>query len=305
MTHGAEAGRRAFEKGVGFAKLCACNRHHIQLQTFGNPTEMSAIDTLLRQLWEQYSSINPQAAKIHALLSERGETVANDHIAFRTFDDPRVGIDQLAVPFLEAGYEFRGEYDFEAKKLYAQHFEHEDPALPRVFISQLLTDRFSESLQKAVADLIDQLTTPTAQPMCVAGQLWRVDFATYQQLQQESEYAAWMAAHGFCANHFTVSVNELQTVDSLEELNTLIIDAGFSLNDSGGAIKGTPEVFLEQSSTIASRVNIAFEDGTHEIPGCYYEFARRYPLPDGTLFSGFVAKSADKIFESTDERLQS
>ncbi len=29
------------------------------------------------------------------------------------------------------------------------------------------------------------------------------------------------------------------------------------------------------------------------------EFAHRYPLPNGNLFQGFVAKSADKIFEST------
>ena len=266
---------------------------------------MSAIESLLRELWTQYAAINPQAAKIHSLLSERGETVVNDHIAFRTFEDPRVSIDKLAVPFLEGGYEFRGEYDFEEKKLYARHFEHDDPGMPRVFISQLLTSQFSESLQAAVAGLLDQLTAPMAQPLCVGGRNWNVDFETYQQLQAESEYAAWMAAHGFCANHFTVSVNDLKTIDSLQGLNTLLVESGFSLNDSGGAIKGSSDVYLEQSSTIASRVEVEFSDGVHEIPGCYYEFARRYPLPDGQLFSGFVAKSADKIFESTDERLQS
>ena len=36
------------------------------------------------------------------------------------------------------------------------------------------------------------------------------------------------------------------------------------------------------------------------VPSCYYEFARRYPLPSGELFQGFVPASADKIFESTD-----
>ena len=263
------------------------------------------METLLQGLWDQYAAINPQAARIHALLSERGETVVNDHIAFRTFADARVSIEELAVPFLDAGYQFRGEYDFEAKKLYARHFEHDDPSLPRVFISQLLTDQFSESLQRTVAGLIEQLEVPTAQPMCSSGCNWKCDFATYQELQAESEYAAWMAAHGFCANHFTVSVNHLSTIESLEELNELLLAEGFALNDQGGAIKGSPDVYLEQSSTIASRVKVSFDDGEHEIPGCYYEFARRYPLPDGTLFGGFVAKSADKIFESTDERIQS
>jgi hypothetical protein len=41
-------------------------------------------------------------------------------------------------------------------------------------------------------------------------------------------------------------------------------------------------------------------EGLKEIPGCYYEFAKRYPDADGKLYSGFIAKSADKIFESTD-----
>lgn len=38
-----------------------------------------------------------------------------------------------------------------------------------------------------------------------------------------------------------------------------------------------------------------------EIPGCYYEFARRFPIwKDKTyLFQGFIPQSANKIFEST------
>ena len=39
--------------------------------------------------------------------------------------------------------------------------------------------------------------------------------------------------------------------------------------------------------------------GAHSIPCCYYEFAKRYTQADGKLFRGFVAQSADKIFEST------
>jgi hypothetical protein len=46
-------------------------------------------------------------------------------------------------------------------------------------------------------------------------------------------------------------------------------------------------------------VRFLFTEGEFDIPGCYYEFARRYPDADGKLYSGFIAKSADKIFEST------
>ena len=74
------------------------------------------------------------------------------------------------------------------------------------------------------------------------------------------------------------------------------------LNDAGGAIKGTPAEHLEQSSTRADSIEVAFADGRARIPSVYYEFARRYPLPSGELFHGFVPASADKIFESTDVR---
>jgi len=104
------------------------------------------------------------------------------------------------------------------------------------------------------------------------------------------------------ANHFTVLVNALGTFDDLGQLNRFLVENGFELNTSDGEIKGSPQVYLEQSSTLADRVQVQFSDGAESIPACYYEFARRYPLPNGELFSGFVAKSADKIFESTDRR---
>ena len=50
---------------------------------------------------------------------------------------------------------------------------------------------------------------------------------------------------------------------------------------------------------MADRVPVTFTDETVTIPSCFYEFALRYPKPDGRLYSGFVAASADKIFEST------
>jgi hypothetical protein len=111
-----------------------------------------------------------------------------------------------------------------------------------------------------------------------------------------------LAAFGFRANHFTVDVNALKTFDNLESLNSFLKANGIQLNTSGGEIKGSPRVFIEQSSTLSGEVTVQFADGAKTIPACYYEFARRYTLPNGKLFSGFVAKSADKIFESTDRR---
>ena len=108
-----------------------------------------------------------------------------------------------------------------------------------------------------------------------------------------------MSAWGFRANHFTVSINQLKSGLSLAEVNEKLKAEGFTLNTSGGEIKGGEDVFLAQSSTMADRQKVAFTDETLEIPSCFYEFAQRYKLPNGKLYQGFVAASADKIFEST------
>ena len=46
---------------------------------------------------------------------------------------------------------------------------------------------------------------------------------------------------------------------------------------------------------------VRFNEGEFTIPGSYYEFAKRYALPSGLMFQGFIEGSADKIFESTNK----
>lgn len=259
---------------------------------------------LFENLWRDYAGLNPSVQKVHDLFEEQGEEIVNDHIAFRTFDDPRVNIDILAQPFLDAGYQEKGEYTFEAKKLFAKHYEHITKSeAPRIFISQLKTKEFSEFLQKTVKDILDQVPAEKlAEPdLLYAGRLWETpSYEVYEKLRKESEYAAWLYVYGFRANHFTVSVNHLKKFDSVEEVNSFLKQKGFLINDSGGEVKGTPEELLEQSSIKSESIPVQFQEGEYEIPGCYYEFAKRYPDKSGKIYSGFIAKSADKIFESTD-----
>ena len=114
--------------------------------------------------------------------------------------------------------------------------------------------------------------------------------------------AAWLYVYGYRANHFTVSINYLNKFEGIEAVNSFLKKNGYVLNSSGGEIKGNPGELLEQSSILADRVEVQFSDGKQVIPACYYEFARRYTDTEGKLFNGFVAGSADKIFESTDYR---
>lgn len=266
---------------------------------------MQAVEQFFAHLWDQYTAINPQAKAIHELLEARGETVVNDHVALRTFNTAKLGIDTLSDHFMAMGYENRGEYDFIAKKLKAYHFEHaEDANLPKIFISELLTEQFSAELQGIIHGLDEQVTEDEvrSRDFMYSGRPWALNFAQYIQLLQESEYAAWTAAFGYRANHFTVSINHLTTFFDIQTLNQFIMDHGFAMNESGGLIKGTPEQLLEQSSTMAPMVNLEFSDVNHLVPSCFYEFAKRYPTESGRLYQGFIAASADKIFESTDTK---
>lgn len=257
---------------------------------------------LFQALWERYTKLTPSAKKIHRIFEERGETVENDHIAIRTFKDPRIGIDVLALPFKELGYEEKGEYVFKEKKLFARHYQHpEGHGYPKIFISELLLDQCSDELNRIVKDLLEKIPyhETVMSTLLLQGRLWDINFQDYEILRKESEYASWMYIYGFCANHFTVFVNYLKTFNTLEEVNDFLKANGFTLNDAGGEIKGSPEELLEQSSTVADLVDIDFGDGIKQIPACYYEFARRYKMDNGELYQGFIAASADKIFEST------
>ena len=261
---------------------------------------------LLSKLWEQYAAITPSATKIHDLLEKKGEQIKNDHIAIRTFNDKRVNIKVIEKLFLEVGYEEKGEYFFDSKKLFAKHYEHStDKNAPRIFISELELEKCSPKLKAIVKDILDScdpeiFNTPD---LVLSGAVWKTkSLAIYNLLLEESEYAAWMYVYGFRANHFTINANALKGFNSLQDLNNFIESNGWTLNASGGKIKGTPAQLLEQSSTLADMHSVTFDESILKIPSCYYEFALRYPMSNGELYQGFIAASADKIFESTDAK---
>ena len=258
------------------------------------------VKQLFNKIWNNYLEVTPSALKIHDLLKSDDDLI-NDHVAYRTFNMSKVNLDKLAAHLIALGYKACGEYHFEAKKLYAKHFEHEDETLPKVFISELLVEKFPKAIQDIIHTMVNSVDQEAVQDksFLYSGTHWQVSFNDYQTLLAESEYAAWMAAWGYRANHFTVSINHLKQFSRIEDVNTAVKNGGFLLNTSGGEVKGSKEVMLEQSSTIADKARVKFSDKSVEIPSCFYEFAKRYPLPNGKLYTGFVAASADKIFEST------
>jgi hypothetical protein len=261
------------------------------------------LETILHRLWNDYSSQNPSVKIIHDLFSTQGESIVNDHIAFRTFNSKGVGIEVLSRLFLAVGYQEKGQYHFEEKKLFAKHYEHPTAKnAPRIFISELLVEEFSPFLRETVGSIVSRIPAEfqNNESLIFSGTVWgKPNWNTYVKLRDESEYAAWLYVYGYRANHFTVSVNGLKKYGTMEKTNQFLKDNGFKLNASGGEIKGTPEELLQQSSTLADIIPVEFDDRVENIPACYYEFALRYPDSEGNLYNGFIAKSADKIFEST------
>lgn len=268
----------------------------------GETMAQEKLTNYLTAMWNDYCKLNPQAKAIFDAFTKEGEHVDNDHIALRTFNHPKLGIKSLEQHFTKYGYVERGDYHFTEKKLYAKHYEHAtNPEMPKIFISELLLEKMSPFVQETLNAAAEQIPDAMIQneSFVFGGRPWNASYSVYQKLAEESEYASWVYAFGFRPNHFTVNVNKLNKFSDVEKVNTFITSLGVKLNTSGGVIKGTPAELLEQSSTMANSINVDFKDGAHSIPACYYEFAKRYAMNDGKLYQGFIAKSADKIFEST------
>lgn len=262
------------------------------------------IDTFFQRLWEDYVQLAPQALRINSALEQCGERIVNDHVAFRTLALRKMGIPRLEPHLLKLGYQRDAAYSFPAKHLRAYGYLPPAPELPRIFLSELLTEELSSDsaaiLHRCAAQIDPlQLEQPD---VFWQGRMWEpLLVSEYDALQQESEYAAWVAALGIRPNHFTISVNHLQQHPEVEDVLQIVEGLGLPINEAGGRVKGSSDVLLEQASTMADRLPMEFADGLiREIPTCYYEFAKRYPDRDGRLFQGFVAASAERIFESTD-----
>jgi hypothetical protein len=261
------------------------------------------ISDFFSHLWDDYIQMTPQAEAIHNALRERGETIVNDHVAFRTFNIGPARLEKLEPFILEMGYRRLEPYQFAAKKLNAVGYVPPQDDLPRIFISELRVEELSSTVQTIIHKLVEQIDESAVNDTSLfwRGQLWSTpSIEEYQALLHESEYAAWLSIIGLRANHFTIDINKLNSITEVSQMNTFIEELGFNINTSGGAVKGSPAVLLEQSSTKASRAEMEFANGHREmVTTCYYEFAKRYFDDNGELYQGFVAASADKIFEST------
>ncbi len=120
---------------------------------------------------------------------------------------------------------------------------------PRIFISELRVKDLSEPIQKLIKSYTDEVTSDPVNNLDLdnANQvdeflhsgLWKLPtWEDYQQLSNESEYAAWTIYNRYYLNHFTISVHNLKEgYNTVEQFNAFLEKNGFVLNNSSGKIK--------------------------------------------------------------------
>jgi hypothetical protein len=294
---------------------------------------------LLERLWNNYLSRVSYAKEYARLVTEKGGTVVNDHIAFRTFNthtgEQPEGMRAIKHILNFLDYKPVTTYKFKKKKLTAVHFEHPDEMFPKIFVSQLEVEQLPEWAQKIInrsvvdtpylisdrsLELLAVLKKDGKIPKLAADGLVE-DLAQYfrrpweiprkedvLKLNDVSQYAAWTLLHGNSVNHFTAYINH-QNVAEWPDLETTckgLEQAGIPMKDSLEGEKGSK---LQQSATQAVKeyVEVLGDDGIEKIlwTFAYYELAERnYIEEDGQrkLFSGFLGEQATHLFDMTRTR---
>lgn len=296
------------------------------------------LDALLNRLWEAYKERVSYAQVYNQMVLERGGHMTNDHMAFRTFNADQgqpAGIEALSRIFKPLGYYKAGEYEFKEKKLYAEHFLHENPLKPKIFISQLevaqLPEASQELINQAIASSKDPLTPQTLkllETLDIHGAV-RADqskplldnlYAAFARpwepplresvltLDKTSQYAAWTLLHGNSVNHFTAYINEQNVPEwkgDIEVTMDALRNAGVPIKKDIEGARGTK---LRQSSTAAvvEKCPVQEKDGSLseiEWTYAYYELLERHEVEDAhgnkSLFTGFLGEQATNLFEMT------
>lgn len=265
-----------------------------------------------------------------ARVAEAGGQVTFDHGALRTVAAPETGalppgdsaFSRILAPL---GYEAAAVYPLARINMTGRAYRHRDRPedIPQYFVSEFHPERFSPEFQDAcarvlassrdpltpdAADLLDRLATAGGLPLDDAARLVPVlaacfgrqhdapSLADYEILLRESAEMAWIATEGNAFNHATDRVPDVAALAEAERA-------------AGHPIKDTVEVStsgrVRQTAYRAGAVVREFTDAdgavvAREVPGSFYEFITRDPLPDGSgLDLGFDAANAQGIFKMT------
>ena len=271
----------------------------------------------------------PTGARYVATRRAQGRPIVYDHGAVRTVDWSHTGalpagveaIRRLLVPL---GYEEVDRYPLDRIDMTGKVFTHRDMPedLPQYFVSELHVDRLPAEAQAAVtrtvgdstdpldaevAGLLDALAHHRRLPVedatrlvagvaaCFARHHGDPRLDDYETLLAHSAEMAWMATEGNAFNHAT------DRVPDVEQL-AREMQGGWPMKD---VVEWSTSGRVRQTALRADPVRRRFRvaGGTtveREVPGSFFEFISRDPLPDGSgLDLAFDAANAQGIFAMT------
>jgi len=221
------------------------------------------------------------------------------------------------------GYELAGRYPLERLKMTGRAFRHRDlpEELSQFFVSELHVERFSPAFQKVAEHVFgttrDPLDATAMAALDAFGRSGACDLElacralptlvnafgrwheapsllAYEALLAESPEAAWIATEGSAFNHATDRVADVEALaDAQRRLGRPIKDQ--VERSAGGGVR--------QTAFRATPVERLFHDiggaVRRLVPGSFYEFITREPLPDGGLDLRFDSSNAQGIFKMT------
>ena len=271
----------------------------------------------------------PTAARYVGEVVARGAAICFDHGALRTIDG-----ETGALPsghgafgrFLEPlGYEVAGLYPLPRLRMTGRAYAHKDlpEAIPQFFVSELHVSELPEAAQFAAARVFGTSSDPLGAAewalldavtqggdcdldMALAGlpglarafgaQHVTPSLADYEALLAVSAEGAWIATEGNAFNHAT------DRVPDVAALSEMLKARGYPMKD---AVEHSANGRVRQTAFLADKVTRPFvqADGsiaTREVPGSFYEFISRDPVPEtGALDLTFDSGNATGIFAVT------
>jgi Domain of unknown function (DUF1338) len=288
---------------------------------------------LWKLLWQEYSTRVNHARTYQQMITAAGGIVANDHIAFRSLrlliDSPQgqinLGIDYLGQLAEALGYVAAGEYNFAQTHLYARHYHHpqqEEFNLPKLFISELIVDELpaniAQLISKTVSTIPNELTSPVTllkkdaeieRLQQVFARPWLPPRrSVVEEVNQVTQYGAWVLLHGYAVNHFTGYVNGQNTPEfpDIDTTASGLANLGVPMK---AEIEGNVACGLRQTATqaVTEMVTVLDDNSGAEIQipwtYAYYEIAQRYlvEVESGKqiLFDAFLGSNAQQLFEMT------
>ncbi|MBC6431923.1 DUF1338 domain-containing protein [Nostoc sp. HG1] len=292
---------------------------------------------LWKLLWQEYTARVNHARTYQQMIIAAGGNVANDHIAFRSLrlllDSPQgkinLGIDYLGQLAEALGYVVAGEYNFAQTHLYARYYRHpqqEEFNLPKLFISELIVDELpaniAQLISRTVSSIPDELTSPLTLLQkdgnieTIAKQLQQVFSRPWlppvrsvvEEVNQVTQYGAWVLLHGYAVNHFTGYINGQNTLEypDIDTTASALTNLGVPMK---AEIEGNVACGLRQTATqaVTEMVTVLDDNSGAEIQipwtYAYYEIAQRYLVEvepgKQILFDAFLGSNAQQLFEMT------